>query len=150
MNRVPYRRHTPPRSRLQRKNFEKKNAEPKKSETLVTQFAVSGILVTVVMLICLVNIAPFNTAREGLRQVLQGPVTISELTDEISIIRQTWFAPQEEEPVPVYIIPTPNFDTQTQIPIFDTIPLSIEETTAEEDPLKPQAPAPLIIPGLWD
>jgi len=160
MNRVPYRRVTPPRNtgsiRANKPQNQPENEPSGKTETLVMQFMVSGLLAAVVLLICLVNIAPLNAARDGLRQVLQGATTVEEFTAEVRHLHQTWIvrdgAPTEPETLPTYQPTARPQDPQLELPDFsDIIPLTINETTtAEEQPLKPQIPVPPIIPGLWD
>jgi len=149
---------TPPRNAgLNRPKKQNENEPSKMSETLIMQFMVSGLLAAVVLLICLINIAPLNAARDGLRQVLQGAATVEEFTAELRHLHQTWIVRDNAPPVEIETLPTyqpvirPQ-DPQLELPDFsDTIPLTINETTtAEDQPLKPQIPVPTMTPGLWD
>ena len=149
MDRVPYRRVTAPRNASSHTN--RHNHKPEKEqtnitigETLIVQSIVSGLLLAIVLVICLIDIGPLVSAREGLHRVLDGATTVEEFTEDLRQFSQNWLNVeiQEETQMPEIL------DTQAiDIPevLEDNIPL-----TADETPLNPHTPGPLVSPGLWD
>lgn len=139
MNRVPYRRVTPPRSGgTSRIDFDKPQ-EHKTSiyETVIVQAIISGLLLAVVLVICLVDIGPLVSLRGRLGQALDGATTVEEFAADIRQLRETWLyttqpqTPEEPPPPPMLYSPT--------------IPL-----TVYDEPINPQIPGPSMGPGLWD
>jgi len=145
VNRVPYRRVTPPRNgSLAEHDCSHKNEKITTRETILVQAIISGLLLTVVLLICLVDIAPMVTLQDGLRQVLSGPTTMQELSSEIEQFRTGQLThiiePAEEMPPPSTIPVLPVGWSETSLPY----------RTATEEPINPQSPGPSVVPGLWD
>ena len=88
MNRVPYRRVTPPRLQRTSRNTTAANEDSatiSATETLVVQLIISGALMLAVLVVCLIDTAPTLRLRYNLRQVLHGATTVDEV---ISGMRQ--------------------------------------------------------------
>ena len=155
MDRVPYRRITPPRDGVPHKHSRRQSETITVGETILGQSIISGLLLVVVLLICLIDIAPMVSLRQGLRQVLAGATTLEELTAEAQQFRLDWqnrnYAhPAEELPevpfpaLPLGIQNPPVEAAENPSPPLYTLPLTAEE------PLNPQIPGPSAVPGLWD
>jgi len=149
MDRVPYRRVTPPRNGAVanvRTIAHGSNRETSDvittGETIVVQFIISGVLMLAVLLICLVDVAPMVTLRGGLRQVLAGATTVDEIITDMRQLGLFLQEPpaEEQQPLPLQHIYTP----QLQPP--PTTPL----TAYEEEASNPQSPGSSATPGLWE
>jgi len=113
---------------------------------------ISGLLLAVVLVICLVDIAPLVSLRGRLGQVLDGATTAEEFAADMRRFRQVWL----ETPQDVYIPHVEQFEPPTppappeqeESPPFIYIPNI--PLTAQEEPINPQNPGPSMGPGLWD
>ena len=151
MNRVPYRRVTPPRDG-NAIEFNKRQDRPAKAsfgETIIVQAIISGLLLAVVLVICLVDIAPLVSLRGRFGQVLDGATTIEEFSADIRQFRDNWLgAPEIEQIEQTEQIEQPQPEEPPAPPPMlysPTIPL-----TVQEEPINPQIPGPSMGPGLWD
>ena len=163
MDRVPYRRITPPRDSKISSNegtyrqgldvnklvSNPDNEKITPGETLLVQLIISGVLMLAVLLVCLINIGPLVSLRSGLRQVLTGATTIEEFATEVRHFSQEWLnvepTPITEEPeTPIFYFP--------ELPLVNPQGISPVQNppTAYEETLNPQLPGPLVSPGLWD
>ena len=140
MDRVPYRRVSPPRSGPARTD---RHRETKTTfgETVIVQAIISGLLLAVVLVICLVDIGPLVTLRGRLGQVLDGATTVEEFNADIRRMRENWL--DTPQPAPPAQIELPEI-----VPPFSYIPYI--PLTANEEPINPQIPGPSMGPGLWD
>jgi len=137
---VPYRRRTPPRGnsggyegRRYRQNERSETIST--SETILVQSMICGLLLAIVLVICLVDIAPMVSLRGGLNQVLAGATTMEEFTSEVRQFSQNWFNwPEQVEEVTA---PT-DLSNPPQ-------PLSVGEEPYNTRPI-----GSLVAPGLWD
>jgi len=115
----------------------------------------------VVLMICVVDIAPLVSMRDGLRQVLSGATNVEEFVEDVRRFNQDWLTgntPAAEEYHPALSIPAnpPILDPAPEgslhiqpEPIF--IPhIHQNSLTAEDAPSNPQIPGPSTVPGLWD
>ena len=84
MNRVPYRRVTPPRGR-------QTTATKKESltafESFIMQLTVSSVLMLIVLVISITNAPALAGLRTGIAQVLTGASTPGELMEDINHLR---------------------------------------------------------------
>ena len=140
-------------------------------ENLIMQSTVSGILLVVVLIISLVDIAPAIALRGSLRQVLEGAGSVQELVADVRRIGEEWmylpatppatYEPQAVPPntpgAPSHATPAPGAGTDSPpsleyLPMFEAPPLVpyLPLPTANYEPLNPQIPGPLAVPGLWD
>ena len=153
MNRVPYRRVTPPRDRdgsASQIEFNRRQDRPTSiGETIIVQAIISGLLMAVVLVICLVDIAPLVSLRGRLGQVLDGATTVEEFAADIRQFRDNWLdTPQAEQIEQTEQIEQPEPEEPPAPPPMlysPTIPL-----TVQEEPINPQIPGPSMGPGLWD
>jgi len=103
----------------------------------------------VVLVICLVDIAPLVSLRGRLGQVLDGATTVEEFAADIRQFRDNWLdTPQVEQIEPTEQIEQPEPEEPPAPPPMlysPTIPL-----TVQEEPINPQIPGPSMGPGLWD
>ena len=163
MNRVPYRRVTPPRDGVSTQIEFKHRQENKTTigETIIVQAIISGLLLAVVLVICLVDIAPLVSLRGRLGQALNGATTVEEFAADINHFRENWLGaaqtPQYEQPehIPQFeYTPQPEQMPQLEHPQFEPYvqpePEEPIPLTAQEEPINPQIPGPSMGPGLWD
>ena len=148
MDRVPYRRVTPPRDRgidSGRSTYIHRAASKPESEPITgadnfkMQLTICALLMLAVFAICLVDIGPFVTLRTGLRQVMAGATTFGELAADVRGFGQQ----QNAYYPPIYELPVP------MLPFPPIVYEEILPPTAYEM-LNPQTPGPLVVPGLWD
>ena len=139
MNRVPYRRVTPPRDGSSRQEAHRNSTRYRpapgtaaitRTETFVVQTVLSVLILAIVLIICLVDISPMIVARDGLRHVLAGAETVEEFTTSMRQFGENWLniTPSHVENEP-YTLPL----------VYPAYPLTI----IEEPPTQP-------LPGLWD
>jgi len=141
MDRVPYRRVTPPRGTAKTRS----NKEViTRGETLIMQFVVGGILFLTVLMICLIDIAPMVTLRSGIDRILSGATTIEEFASNIRSLEE-WISPIQ----PSSIIEQPG-STIEQLPVISPPIQPTNPPTVYEELSNPQNPGPLVVPGLWD
>lgn len=114
MDRAPYRRVTPPRRNRETYSHRTSRYTPHsppddravtRGETLLAQTIISGILMLVVLMICVVDIAPLVSMRAGLRQVLAGATNVEEVVADVRRFNQDWLAGDTEEYQPALSIP---------------------------------------------
>ena len=156
MNRVPYRRVTPPRGGVSSQIEFTRSPEKKTiGETIIVQAIISGMLLAVVLVVCLVDIGPLVSLRGRLGQVLDGANTVEEFAADINRLRENWSETPQVPPTPQIEQPERYERTEQieqpepeEIPPFLYIP-SIP-LTAQEEPINPQIPGPSMGPGLWD
>ena len=107
MDRVPYRRVTPPRNSTATRttgtsyNSQKiKPAETENPNTLLPKIIISGLLLLAVLVICTADF--LEPLRGGLQDILSGAVTVQDLSERVlSFGRdQLGYAPTLYEPTP--------------------------------------------------
>ena len=145
LDRVPYRRVTPPRGSAIPRDIPVKPQEKTTStiETVIIQFMISGALMVLVLLISLLNISPFAPLRDGLRQILAGAATVEEFTQEMRHFGYEWLNIGAE--LPAETLDLPVFESPQTFETYE-----IPKPTAYDEHLNPQIPGPLRSPGLWD
>jgi len=158
MNRAPYRRVTPPRhsaGEYHREDEYNNETAISHAETLIMQCIICGVIMVFVLIASMTNIGPAAGARDGIRQVLSGPVTLDELITEVRQFGMNWL---ELQPVETITNPEefyfPTISSPDETPDF-----SLEQTSHEYTDYPPAAdypesnqtvPEPLVTPGLWD
>jgi hypothetical protein len=136
VDRVHYRRVTPSKLR----NEKTEPADPSRVETIILQSITSGILLIFILIISVLNIAPTENLRYGLREILSGATTPQELFLEVKnfgeeILERDFL----ERSLPEQSLP------ERDLPIQST-----EPPTANHESSNPQIPGPLVTPELWD
>ena len=164
MDRVPYRRVSPPRHGPTHERDDYSHSENdghiSHGETLIMQCIICGIIMVFVLIASLVDIAPAITLRNGISQVLTGAETLDELITDVRRIGSDllgwdiaddatapneFYSPSEyfpDEP------PATNIES-TVFPIMDH-EYENETPAADEQASNPTVPEPLVTPGLWD
>ena len=166
MDRVPYRRVTPPRNGAASQHFGKPRLEHKPDhddekisfgENMIVQFIISGILMAAVLLICLVDIGPMMSLRSGLRQVFAGATTVEAFSAEVRHFGREWLNLEPEPATELLDLPIFSIPEFSPIDSQDNPPAVYEEffnpqpaPTAYEQYPNPQIPGLLVSPGLWD
>jgi len=147
LNRVPYRRVTPPRNGTASQiEFNRRKDRPASiGETIIVQAIISGLLMAVVLIICIVNIAPLVSLRGRLGQALDGATTVDEFANDIRQFRDNWLVTPHIEPTDQIEPPEPEEPPAPPLIYSPTIPL-----TVQEESINPQIPGPSMGPGLWD
>jgi len=137
LDRVPYRRVTPPRNdrqgNMQYGYGREEQGEITPGETVIMQCIISGILMVVVLIICLVEIAPAITMREGLSEALSGSTTVNELMTDIRAFGEEWLDWGGQSPTPEagpiyapgYIQPGPETTVGLEMPLIPLPPAAI-------------------------
>ena len=172
MDRVHYRRVSPPRNqktgqntrsyeRSYDRNYERSSYNNHDTghitvgETIIMQCVISGVLMVVVLLAAMLDIAPAITLRSGLRQVLVGATTVNELVTEVRYFGEEWLGWEIAAP-PAPSVPLETENPQNYNPIYihndayiPYIPI-LQTPTANYEPSNPQIPGPSVVPGLWD
>ena len=170
MDRVPYRRVSPPRNGTaasrEYDHHENENAISP-GETLIMQCIICGIIMVFVLIAGLTDIAPAVAIRGGISQVLTGAETLDELMTDVRRFGAEWFGwePVEDDAAPgQYYAPAEYFDppaTNFESAILPTdyeyitdreyIDEYINETPAADQQVSnPAVPEPPVTPGLWD
>jgi len=171
VDRVPYRRVTPPRNEKpstaiqNQNNLEENEAAISRGEALIMQCIISAVIFVVVLAASFLDIAPAVTARDGIRQILSGAETLDELVQDVRQLGAEWFGwdapavPVEPEiidyPAPVHELYEGWFHdieqtthTTPEDPDTDTGP--IEEDRQADETSNHTVPEPPVTPGLWD
>ena len=152
MDRVPYRRIMPSRRDGTRNNYAQHDQnEITPGETVIMQCIISGILMVAVLIICLVEIAPATSLREGLRQALSGANTVEELLADVRNFGEEWLD-WTAQPAPVLTeFPTSYYYENPPVLLPPaTSPEYYYPLTAAPESSNPQSPGPSVVPGLWD
>lgn len=150
MNRVPYRRVTPPRNDTF-ETPEEKNEGVSAGETVMAQLVISGVLVILVFFIGIMNVGPLVSFRNGLRQALAGATTVGELAEEIRHFGYEWQnagTDQGNDTLDLPLFDLPNVLLEPIESIESMI--TANETTNETADETPSEPTDLESPGLWD
>jgi len=93
-----------------------------------------------VLVICLVDIAPLVSLRDRLGHVLNGATTIEEFAADLRQFSEDWLGFEAEPPeAPLAEPDFPSIQEPLHIPL-----------TAYEEPINPHVPGPSMSPGLWD
>jgi len=166
MDRVPYRRITPPRNNdfntfntnenmyvRRHQTQPHRESEPiSRMESITIQLIISGVLMLVVLVISLADIGPFASLRNGLRQALSGATTFNEFTTEVRHFSQEWlnFGGGTTTEIPEHAPTTPVFYFPEHTPAMQEETINIDLPPTAYDFLNPQIPGPLVVPGLWD
>ena len=135
MDRVPYRRVTPPRTTgatvgSARQGQRQQPTGPTPRDTIFAQFIVSLLILMLVLTIAMVDIAPMVTVRDRVGQLLEGANTPEEFTGALRNFGEVWL----------------NFTPQYHLeynPTDITIPPELAHPLTLVEP-------PVTIPGLWD
>jgi len=162
MNRTPYRRVTPPRSRHSGYEHEQYDSETgdtvSHAETLIMQCIICGIIMVFVLIASLTDIAPARGLQDGMRRVLSGPQTLDELIADVRQFGENWLE-TETSIAPDEFFPTTGFpDEMPEIGLEQTaFPYTYYENIdqnlppAADDQVSNQTvPEPPVTPGLWD
>jgi len=168
MNRVPYRRVTPPREGVgyvrTAENIHKPivSRQPDTPDSIsaaqnfVLQLIISGVLMLAVLIICLTDITPLVELRSGLRNVLAGATTPRELVADVRDLGNEWlgFSEPEDYEVPTFYMPdSPFVPRDYPLTVFEETYQTYQEQetppTADYLP-NPHVPGLLVTPGLWD
>ena len=178
MDRVPYRRITPPRHERTNPSTRGEHINPKDSmerdtaishgETLIMQCILSGVIMVFVLVASMTNIAPALALRGGIRQVLSGAETLDELVTDVRRFGAEWFgwdAPPVtapgyelyEEGLPQYF-DNNDYTTSPAQEFYDYNDTGAlkhdlhyyDDTQLADDPSNPTVPEPTVTPGLWD
>ena len=160
MDRVPYRRITPPRHEGAASRNEYDNNAISHSETLIMQCIICGIIMVFVLLASMTDIAPAAALRRGINQVLTGAETLDELITDVRRFGSDWLGwePVEETATPEEYYPpaeyrpseppATNFESAV-LPTADYDYIN-ENTAADKQVSNPAVPEPPVTPGLWD
>jgi len=175
MDRVPYRRVTPPRTGaskvIESPRSEHVNQEESIShgETLIIQCIICAVIFVFVLIITMTNIGPAATMRGGLEQVLTGAETLDELVTDARQLGSQWFG---WEPVEDLYVPEEFYSPTWEYPVIETEepndPTDLYDTyeytyteqqeypqtnyppAADYESSNPTVPEPTVTPGLWD
>jgi len=163
MDRVPYRRVTPPRNNDAKTNdsiyVSRRQTQPhcendqiSRVENMTIQLIISGVLMLVVLVISLVDIGPLASLRTGLRQVLSGATTFNEFTTEVRHFGQERlnFGGGTITQTPEHVPTIPAFYFPQHPPTLQEETINIDLLPTAYDLPNPQIPGPLVVPGLWD
>lgn len=132
MNRVPYRRVTPPRNidtqpsnntygSRSKSNYANKLENPRHTtfiENFATQLVISALLLAIVLVISLVNISPFIVMRENLNHILAGSNTPNELMVKVRLFNENWLGVSQPT-----LYSTPASDNDLTIPPQNETPV---------------------------
>ncbi|MCL2362654.1 MAG: hypothetical protein FWC73_12685 [Defluviitaleaceae bacterium] len=176
MDRVPYRRVTPPRHERPHSPIQNHDDEPdneaaiSRGEALIMQCILSAIIFAVVLVASFVDIAPAVTVRNGIQQVLTGAETLDELVLDIRQFGAEWFGWDAPETPYAHDYSAPGYEffedlfrdqEQTAVPYEepqDAEPLTYDmyyeyldsEEQSADELSNPTVPEPPTTPGLWD
>ena len=161
MDRVPYRRVTPPRHGAVPAPEQNGYDGPiiSHGETLIMQCIISGIIMVFVLIAGMTDAAPAAALRNGINRVLTGAETLDELITDVRRFGSDWLGwePVEEITAPDEFYapadywpaepPATNFESA----VIPTMDYNINETpAADEQASNPAVPEPPVTPGLWD
>lgn len=161
LERVPYRRVAPSRNVHGRQRYERyeqrENREITASESVIVQCIICGILIVAVLIITMVDIAPTQQLREGLRQALAGAHTVEELVTDVRNFSEIWLGTAEHlpEPMPEQTMPPSELPLSYGIPPIvippqATSPEYYYPMTSAPEASNPQNPGTSLAPGLWE
>ena len=171
MDRVPYRRKTPPRHKsAPMGEYSGYNENDERDETisygenLILQCIISAVILVVVLVAGMTDIAPSAAIRDGISQVLSGPETFHELVVDVRSFGAEWLGWEDAATVePLTDIAAPAYDYYEldSTPGFDDYPdtdLSSDideysnyyENYPADEASNPAVPEPSVTPGLWD
>jgi len=174
VDRVPYRRITPPRHERPGTQIDFEQNEPEEKavisriETIVMQCILSAIVFVLVLVASFVDIAPAITIRNGIKQVLAGAETMDELVMDIRRFGSEWLGLDTLPVLEIHEYTDPAYEfyegwfydhEQTENPIDEY--QDVEQLTQEiyiydnedrmaDEASNPTVPEPPITPGLWD
>jgi len=170
MDRVPYRRVSPPRTGASKspknEHTHQEDAIPH-GETLIIQCIICAVIFVFVLIITMTNIGPTTFLREGLEQVLTGAETLDELVTDVRQLGSEWlgwepvvdtspdefYFPVQEHHMPEaegMSLPDPhdNYEyTKTEYPEYQE---NNYPPAADYEVSNPTVPEPTVTPGLWN
>ena len=164
MDRVPYRRVSPPRHEREGYSHPQENESEETishSETLITQCIISAVILVVVLFAGMMDIPPAQALRGGIQQVLTGANNLDELITEVTELSREWLGFEVDTPFQLPTLETDDYpyihyDLDTMhngesIPAIDYYehePYTYEP--AEDESSNYTVPEPPTTPGLWD
>jgi len=171
MDRVPYRRISPPRHERESysNSYEQEANEAASShgETIIMQCIISAVILVVVLFAGMMDIPPAQALRGGIQQVLTGAENLDELITDVTELGREWLGFEVDTPFQLPTLETENYphihydiDTMPDghqshdeiVPIINGYEYEPSIYTYEpaDESSNHTVPEPPDTPGLWD